>query len=94
MAMVTIRKSGTAKSIQGRIRNEAGTFERKLTFDVNGQARIELPPDRYLLGCVVKGKAGSTYKLAVTAPAASRCDVSGTIGQSGLDFGVAEFEVF
>lgn len=94
MATVTIRKSGTAKSIQGRVRNEAKTFERKLTFDANGQAQIDLPQDRYLLGCVVKSKSGTTYRLAVTAPAASRCDVNGTVGQSGMDFGVAEFEVF
>lgn len=94
MPIITIRKSGTAKSIRGKIENSSGSIDKKLQFDQNGQVRVDVPTGKYFLGVVVTGKSGSTYKLEVTDPPASRCDVEGVVPASGFDFGAVKFQVF
>ena len=93
MALVTFKRSGTAKSIRGSVRPESGGDTRKLNFDQNGVAKMELDPDTYILGCIASGKKDDTFKIAITSPPASRADVHGTLPQSGFDFGAVEFDV-
>lgn len=93
MALVTIKRLGTAKSIRGSVRSENSTEAKKLAFDKDGVAKIDLTPATYVLGCVATGKKDDTFKLAITSPPPSRADIHGTLPQSGFDFGAVEFDV-
>jgi len=93
MPTITIRRSGNAQSIRARIRNESRTLEKKVKFDQNGQARVDLPVGRYRLGCSASGKIGATYKVEVTSPPESVCAVEDDIGGAGFDFGAVKFRV-
>ena len=94
MTMVIFKRTGTAKSIRAKVKSADATLDAKLVFDENGRAEKDLPAGSYGLGCVATGKAGSTYKVEVTSPPASRCAVRDTIPSSGFDFGAEPFQVF
>jgi hypothetical protein len=91
--MATVHVSFTSQST-GAVQKQANIDNVNLTFDQNGHASMQVTKGSHVLEWFIKGRVGTTYAIAITAPPeAVWAHPATTLGAGGKDAGLKQFSV-